>query len=457
MCRFGPWKIFAALKRFVNNPPAFSKSELRPEASIQTNFETGNRDRLNPSGSFENFADDTVVHSGLPGDLTQAPGTDSGAQVQGDLTHDFRSGVSANFGEPVGAGSAGRVAVGSSHDHTLCDVDSVDATCALEKFDVRSTSAGGFSYSQSEEEALYLAKKIDSYTPKMNPTHWAVIEEFVRAAITDAQPDRFTTAQPWLSNVAQLVMWCWKSECIELERELVFAPSTIFRFMESRTDLESGSRATIRSTLLRISERLIGPTEGVRDVRRYTNMQGTIPYTRAERISLRSFIQGEGTEYRRRNLRAIVALGAGAGLTPFELMLMQPEHVQDTDEALLVNVPGSRARTVPVFVEWEDLLRESVAEADKDMPFVLSSRGKFRYANAIPDFLYSCAGHGLRPHCQRLRSTWVVSHLNARTPINLLLEAAGVTEISTLGRYLKYVDPIDEKSKTDLLRLQVSK
>ena len=442
----------------MNTNAANPQSTPRPETNIQTNFETGNRDRLDPCSSFEHLAHDTVVDAALPGHLAQASSANSGSQVQSDLTHDLGSWVGAGFGQPVVSGVAGRVALGSSHEASLCEsVDLPIATCGTENLELRLTSVTGVSYSQREEDELAVAKKIESYTPKMKPEYWAVIEVFVRAAITDAQPDRFTTAQPWLSNVAQLVLWCWRSECLELERETVFAPATIFRFMESRTDLESGSRATVRSTLLRISERLIGPTEGVRDVRRYTNMQGKIPYTKAERISLRSFMRGQGTEYRRRNVRVIIALGAGAGLTPSELMLIHTKHVEDTGDALLVHVPGSRARTVPVFAEWEELLRESLAEANPDMPLVLSSRGKFRYANAIPDFLYSCNGHGTRPHCQRLRSTWIVALLNAHTPINLVLEAAGVTEISTLGRYLKYLEPVAVESKTDLLRLEVSK
>ena len=155
-------------------------------------------------------------------------------------------------------------------------------------------------------------------------------------------------------------------------------------------------------------------------------------------------------------MRVIIALGAGAGLTAVDLMVLNPEHVEDQGDKILIHVPGSNARTVPLIEQWEDLLRDALAEADPNLPFVLSTRGKFRYANAIADFLYTCNGVGIRPHCQRLRSTWFVDHLNAGTPVNVLLAAAGVTEVSTLGRYLKFLAPIDVDASTEFLRLGAS-
>ena len=84
----------------------------------------------------------------------------------------------------------------------------------------------------------------------------------------------------------------------------------------------------------------------------------------------------------------------------------------------------------------------------------MSSRGEFLYANAIPDFLNSCDGYDLRPHSQRLRSTWLVAHLNACTPLDVLLEAAGLEGIIALALYLKFVRATPKKSKTALLRLE---
>jgi integrase len=304
------------------------------------------------------------------------------------------------------------------------------------------------------EDELAVVKKIDSYTPKVNPKDWAQIETFVRDAIRDAEPDRYSTAQPWLSCVSQLVMWSWKVECLPLERDVILEPANIFAYVEQRTGLKDASQATTRAILLNISKRLLGENAGATEDRRtYANRAGRTPYTSAEKIALRSFVRGQATDLRRRNVRVIIALGAGAGLTAVDLMLLMPEHIEDQGDQILVHVPGDKPRTVPLIAEWEDLLRDSMVGVDRTMPLVLSTRGKFRYGNAIADFLYSCNGEGVRPHCQRLRSTWFVDQLNARTPLNVVLEAAGVTEVSTLGRYLKFLAPVQAGAAAEFLRL----
>ena len=442
----------------MNTNAANPQSNPRPETNIQTNFETGNRDRLDPCSSFEHLAHDTVVDAALPGHLAQASSANSGSQVQSDLTHDLGSWVGAGFGQPVVSGVAGRVALGSSHEASLCEsVDLPIATCGTENLELRLTSVTGVSYSQREEDELAVAKKIESYTPKVDPADWAHIETFVREAVRDAEPDRYSTAQPWLSCVAQLVMWSWKVECLPLDRAVVFEPANIFAFVEQRTGLKDASQATTRAILLNISTRLLGENAGATEDRRtYANRAGRTPYSAAEKIALRSFIRGQGTAHRRRNVRVIIALGAGAGLTAVDLMVLKPEHIEDQGDKILIHVPGSKARTVPLIAEWEDLLRDSLVSADPAMPLVLSTRGKFRYGNAIADFLYSCNDAGVRPHCQRLRSTWFVDHLNAGTPVNVLLAAAGVTEVSTLGRYLKFLAPIGVEASTEFLRLGAS-
>lgn len=430
-----------------------TQSALRPQSNAESKLEPSDSHRFNPGSSLENFADDAVVDAGESANFAQAPASNRNAEVERDLAHDLGSVVAADFTIPVLGEIAGRVAAGTGHIETLPSSSLENTTC--ESLGLELWSTPGVSYSQSEKDELTVAKKIDSFVPKIASDDWAVIGDFVREVVRDAEPDRYETAGSWLSLVAALTLWSWKVECLDLERDVILEPANIFAYIEQRDAKNDKAQATARSILLRISARVIGPNAGATEDRRtYRKDTGRTPYTSAEKIGLRSYMNGQATEHRRRNVRVIVALGAGAGLTAVDLMQIYPGHVVDDGDKILVNVPGKRARTVPLIADWDDLLREALAEAEPGMPFVLSTRGKFRYGNAIADFLYTCNGEGTRPHCQRLRSTWFVDHLNARTPIKVLLAAAGVTEVSTLQRYLKFVAPVDADVAQTLLRLE---
>ena len=293
-----------------------------------------------------------------------------------------------------------------------------------------------------------MAKRIDGYVPKMKPAYWAEIEVFVRAALRDANPDRWSTAQPWMSAVAGLALWCWQSAGIDLTNESVFDATTISRYVASREDMSEASRGTTRSVLLRLSERLIGIQGKGSEYRRYANAKGSTPYCRQEIVSLCSYVNGQGSRFRERNGRLVLALGLGAGLHPTEMLSLLPEHVEETGGAgsnragFLVHVPGDRARTVPLICDYDDLLRQVLADIAEqtyrnseasESDFLLLPERKQRGKNTVIDFFYSCNGTDLRPHTQRLRSTWFVTHLNAGTPIPSILRAAGVTGTSSFS------------------------
>lgn len=426
-----------------------SHVQVGPQANAESDFQTRDAQGLDPRRAFQNLDHDGVVEVASPSDLSQAPLSDGLSQVEGESAHHLGVGLDALDVRPVGAQAPGRVAAGSGHASSLSVEFCQDAAL---------TSTAGDNYSQSDEgQDRTVAKKIETFTPKMDAKDWALIQDFVRGVITDAQPSRYETAGSWMSMVAALTLWTVKVERLPQEREVVLHPQNTFAFIEQRPAKNDKAQATARSILLRISARVVGENLGAtEDRRRYAGNQGRKPYTAEERTTLRMAVLGQATAHRRRNLRAIVGLAAGAGLTSVDLMALRFEDVIDDSSAVLVNIPGPRARTVPVLAEWEDLVRAALRDCEPGSSFVLSSRGNFRYGNAIADFLYSCNGLELRPHVQRLRSTWFHDLLVAGTPVNLLLEAAGVTEVSTLQRYLCYLQPVAPERAVNLLRNEES-
>jgi hypothetical protein len=72
--------------------------------------------------------------------------------------------------------------------------------------------------------------------------------------------------------------------------------------------------------------------------------------------------------------------------------------------------------------------------------------------NAITNFVNRGYSGGLRPSSQRMRATWIVCHLNARTPLNVLSTAAGLESIDALARFQPFMHPWPEDDARRLLR-----
>ncbi len=59
--------------------------------------------------------------------------------------------------------------------------------------------------------------------------------------------------------------------------------------------------------------------------------------------------------------------------------------------------------------------------------------------NAVTGFVTRNFDGAVRPSSQRLRATWIVTHLSKATPIVPFMRAAGVESLQALTRYVRYV------------------
>lgn len=420
---------------------------VRPESRIKSNLEASNGRHIRPGVSGQEVVHGGVLNASTLSDTSNAVGADDAQKVQREVANDLSNGVAADLIRPVRAAGAGRLALGSSHEGSVEVSEGSSGTASISVVGV-----GDGGSNQQTEELADMAKRIERYVPKIAPEHWDHLEAFVRDAIRDAEPDRWSTAQTWLSYLTQHALWCWRDAGMDLEREVIFDPNTISRYINAHPDFQEGSRATVRSVLLRISNRLLGERGDAWEHRRYGNSKGSVPYSREDVTNIRAYLGSESTEYRRNNLRALVALGGGAGLSPSELLVVTKPDVEVSVDGVFVHIHGARARRVPLIAEWDDLMLDTIARAKNDDLLVLEDR-VVRGKSVISDFLCSCTGNGLRPHMQRLRSTWLLAHLNARTPFPVLMKAAGLSGLASLDRYMKYVAPLPGEAEVSLLRL----
>ena len=302
-----------------------------------------------------------------------------------------------------------------------------------------------------------MARRIREFTPDIPERYWTVVGTFVRAAVTDAQPKTPYSAGNLLSTVTRHVLWCWQTAGLELERRVIFDRLVVEESItKGWPTLSPSSRGNRRSELLRVAEALLGPEGSPARLAPLPPSDPVHPYSSAELAALRSWAAGQVTPRRRRDAATLLALGAGAGLATEDIDGLRAGMVTVDDEGVLLAVPGRRGRLVPVLAEWEAPLVEAASAVASDRPLFCEHRGQGT-KNFVTNFVGKSSGVGIKPQTQRLRATWIVHHLGARTPVVPFMAAAGVTSLESLTRYLGFVPGVDPGEARRALRGQLTR
>lgn len=302
-----------------------------------------------------------------------------------------------------------------------------------------------------------MARLIENFEPEIKPEYWAAIEEFVRHAVYDAEPARRDTAYNWLQTSTRLVLWCWQSEGLPLDRAVVYDSATIDRYVAQMTNRPDYSKGTERSRLKAVAERLLGRQANSGEYRAYPRSAAPRPYSVAELIALRGLANGQRTHYQRTNLKVLIALGAGAGVAGGEMTALRSEDLARSDGGFLVTVRGKgvRTRTVPITEEWEDLVEEVWDDVMAGEYLFLARRTTVDVSNtALAALCKRTSAHGVRAESRRLRSTWLCAHLEAGTHLSVLMSAAGLGTCANLERYLPFVQGPAQQVSDEILRLR---
>jgi hypothetical protein len=277
-----------------------------------------------------------------------------------------------------------------------------------------------------------------------------VIGPIVVAAVDAVGPSTPREATQLSGRTALLLSWCCERG-MDMVREVVFHPETIDQFIvEGCAHLSAGSRATYRSSLLRVGEAFVGaPFYAPRPVR-LPSSGPEHPYTAAEITALVAWARALPTASMRDGTAALLALGLGTGIRSAEVNHASADWVEETAAGLAVVVKVGRSRRVPVKKRWEQALREALLRADGGLLFRpertrIHEKHVARFVERLP------CGDAPKLSTQRLRVSWIVDHLDERVPVSVLEEVAGIGA-DTLGRYARFMQPIDVAITDELLR-----
>lgn len=293
-----------------------------------------------------------------------------------------------------------------------------------------------------------LMASLEEYTPADAPKEWVQVSRFVRDAVVAALPTASLTPKKLIGIVARFVLWAVVEQGLPQETSELFTPRVIDAYCAQLTTKGSTS-STYRSALMNAS-RMLNPDVHANDMRPIQRREITAPYTAAEMSQFRRWAKGQTTATLRVRGMAMLALTAGAGLSPADIGLVEYDDVEISDAGVALRIRGKAPRLVPVLRDWEKwVLKVRAAREPGDLLWGTPKRATPN-KNLIPNFTQVASGNS--PHSARLRATWITAHLALGTPMKALFRAGGFAQLANLDQYLEYVEAPSDDDFRRLLR-----
>jgi integrase len=264
---------------------------------------------------------------------------------------------------------------------------------------------------------------------------------FAQGAVTVARPPSVPRARALLFACTRLATWA-EGVALEPSPEVLLHPSVLERF--SCSELASAS-ATLRRTAranLRTVARAHAQVVRHPDPVLIRRDNPKAPYDGRCIDAYFALAAHQSTEARRWRLTALLCLGLGAGLDGVDLRHTKGCHVAERSGGVLVDVPGPRARTVPVLAAYYEALLEAAAFAGER--FICGGEQLGR-KNVTANLVAKLSGGSDLPRLEvaRLRSTWL-AEVARRFGIGVLLGVSGLRRSSRLSDFVGGGDLLDE-------------
>ena len=294
----------------------------------------------------------------------------------------------------------------------------------------------------NSDEVLYA---IDAYRPREDH-HWDEVRHLAAYLAQAYQPPNGRRAQNAMTALVSFLSWYATSSYREDPTQPITlaglqGPDLPDAWVVTRTDLGESSRATYRAmvrTALANADKAPRPEN-------LPKRTVTGPYTPAEVRKLLALAAAQPTKDRSRQTLWLASLSVGAGLSPSDFRHLRRSDITtvtiDGTERLVVTVPGTHPRAVPVTAEFEQWVRRAMAAHDKTLTandYVLE--GKTGRKQVLRNQLrHLDTTEGPVPlNLARMRSTWLFAAIHTPVPLTALLDVAGLVSAWTLTDLAAY-------------------
>jgi integrase len=296
------------------------------------------------------------------------------------------------------------------------------------------------------------------YQPEISAQRWERIREFVEDAVAVTVPNCAYTMERLLIVCSHYVDWAVNVASVPMQAKIVFRLELISRYTSEVMNQSEGTRRNYRAILLRIAEVLL-PDNPTAELKALNSRVSMVPYSEEELTRLEFWARGQSTPRRERNAAVLLALCAGGGLWSNEVAEARRGDIHFDAQGVLVSVRGTNARQVPLLARWEPWLRIALEGLeDNDRVFGNKNR-KNNSKNLVTAYIQDSVlpPKTPRPQSNRMRATWLVTHLAARTDMRALMTASGVGKFENLARLLQHVPELDTVSYRAHLRGELKK
>ncbi|MGN7948557.1 hypothetical protein ACTJKH_07415 [Microbacterium sp. 22215] len=289
---------------------------------------------------------------------------------------------------------------------------------------------------------------IDNYTPRtLDATAWSEMEGFVRETIRTRYAHGRTerAIQHGLATLSAFADWVLMTGVGGMNESILRA-NIIDTYTSHRHSEVDGPVAERERKRLRAIAGLRSTPEQ-RTIA--TTSTPSMPYNEDEQGAILRWAEWQPTDVRRRSALGIVALGLGCGLTGTEMLQVRCADIVTLDDGLLgVQLPD---RTVPVLSAWHDEL--SAARSTAADAYLVGPDWTLRTAVTLGAALQNLGPNS--PSAQRLRATWLLTHVNASTNIYSLMSAAGLSAPDFLRRLAAFADHVPASAQPAAFRLSM--
>lgn len=289
--------------------------------------------------------------------------------------------------------------------------------------------------------------RLERYRPRTDRAEcWEELRPIVLQLAELSNPPSAKNASVTMSAISGYVLWA-KAKGFSLVVENLAVYSVIDWHLADNRYIES-TEATYRSALYRMVD--AAPPSGAKGRRRPV----LPPYTAAEQAQMLALVDTQPTEASSLRLAALLRAGLGAGPTPTEMRYLRPHDLNRRHGVVVLAVGQDAARReVPVLSAHAEPLWDVARRAEAlGMAHLVTGAGSPDSENVLSSLVADVNGSAQAPRLlsSRLRTTWLVTHLQARTPLDVLLPVAGEVSVARLAELMVHVEA-DHPSTAALL------
>ena len=294
-----------------------------------------------------------------------------------------------------------------------------------------------------------LAPDVKKALEEWRPTNWTDAEvqtlepllPVLRSWVEKVNPRDAHRAVRYLRAAAGMAVWAFQA-LATTDPTVVLHPNNVENWsMTVNAHKPVGWRENKRGSL-RALGRANNPAAWPPPTRKVGKQEIAIPYTPREEAVFRLVAKLRGRHDRSRRLW-IVAAALGAGLLGTEIATARTGDLKTiAGGRLTVRVRGRNPRLVPIRQAYTDLARAAADTTPTDRFIPSEGRNAVHWVTGRLD-----PGNGQGLSLRRARSTWLVAHLVAGTPVAVLRKIAGPLSANTLDGLLSHaVTAIDDET-----------